>query len=123
MSPVFLNPNVRLPFLKCPHCRMWLPVESLSLLEYFQCPECYAGLRISRYYRIVATVLSAATSVVVCVLSGVSLWGFVILLSIFSLVFYPPTSLVLLRFCPPRIRDGSPEGFSLFGSRRQDPVE
>jgi hypothetical protein len=93
---------------------MWLLAESVTLEEYFQCPQCYSDLRISRYYRLVATILAMVGAVIGCILSGAGWWGFIILLPVFSLVLYGPISLLLIRFVRPHIRDGSPEDLTLF---------
>lgn len=93
----------------CPHCETPLLRESVSLRPSFQCTKCFANLRISPIYGIVARILASALSLAVCLLLGASryhFFGFLLLFAFLFFISYMPISLFIAARFPPRMQDG-----------------
>jgi hypothetical protein len=106
------------PLLRCTHCQAWLIVESMTLREFFQCPQCETELCISRHYEFGAKMVTAAAAAVGSLLSGARGLTFVVLLVLFAFVLYSPISLLVVLILRPRLHDRTPDSLNLFGSRR-----
>lgn len=112
-GPGFANIRLRI-HLKCPHCGTTLIRESMILLSTFQCPKCNSELRISRGYRVAATVLAGAISLTLCLLRGADGLTLPALWLALSFILYSPIAFLLATVFPPKVVDADTNSFEIF---------